>query len=52
MISITIYIQSFAKTELVIICMGTNDGTRSTSREFLDKLLKLKTLIEETFKIE
>ena len=28
--------------------IGTNDDARSTSREILDKLLKLKTLIKET----
>ena len=37
MISIIMCIQSFA-----------NDATRSVSREILDKLLKLKTLIKET----
>ena len=31
-----------------IIYIGTNDTTRSTSREILDKLLKLKTLIKES----
>ena len=40
------YIQSFAKH--IIVHIGTNDATRSTSREILDKLLKLKTLIKET----
>ena len=46
MISIIMYIQSFAKH--IIVHIGTNDATRSTSREILDKLLKLKTLIKET----
>ena len=46
MISIIMYIQSFAKH--IIVHIGTNDDTRSTSREILDKLLKLKTLIKET----
>ena len=42
------YIQSFAKSRNIIIHIGTNDATHSTSREILDKLLKLKTLIKET----
>ena len=46
MISIIMYIQSFAKH--IIVHIRTNDDTRSTSREILDKLLKLKTLIKET----
>ena len=36
------------KPKHIIIHIGTNDATRSTSREILDKLLKLKTLIKET----
>ena len=32
----------------IIINIGTNNATRSTSREILDKLLKLKALIKET----
>ena len=32
----------------ISIHIGTNDATHSTSREILDKLLKLKTLIKET----
>ena len=36
------------KPKHIIVHIGTNDDTRSTSREILDKLLKLKTLIEET----
>ena len=35
-------------TKHIIVHIGTNDDTRSTSREILDNLLKLKTLIEET----
>ena len=46
MTSITVYIQSFAKSQITHI--GTNDATHSTSREILDTLLKLKTLIKET----
>ena len=43
------YIKSFVKKpKHVIVHIGTNDATRSTSREILDKLLKLKTLIKET----
>ena len=44
MISIIMYIQSF----MYIVHIGANNITRSTSREILDKLLKLKTLIKET----
>ena len=44
MISIIMYIQSF----MYIVHIGANNFTRSTSREILDKLLKLKTLIKET----
>ena len=36
------------KPKHIIVHIGTNDATRSTSREILDKLLKLKTLIKET----
>ena len=36
------------KTETVIVHIGTNYATRSTSREILDKLLKLRTFIKET----
>ena len=36
------------KPKHIIIHIGVNDATRSTSREILDKLLKLKTLIKET----
>ena len=36
------------KPKHIIIHIGTNDATHSTSREILDKLLKLKTLIKET----
>ena len=36
------------KPKHIIIHIGTNDTTRSTSREILDKLLKLKILIKET----
>ena len=35
------------KPKHIIIHIGTNDATHSTSREILDKLLKLKTLIKE-----
>ena len=35
------------KPKHIIVHIGTNDATRSTSREVLDKLLKLKTLIKE-----
>ena len=33
------------KTKHIIVYIGINDATRLTSREILDKLLKLKTLI-------
>ena len=36
------------KPKHIIIHIGTSDATYSTSREILDKLLKLKTLIKET----
>ena len=36
------------KPKHIIIHIGTNDATHSTSREILDKLLKLKTLIKKT----
>ena len=36
------------KPKHIIIHIGTNDATHSTSREILDKLLKLKTLTKET----
>ena len=36
------------KRKHFIVHIGTNDTTRSTSREILEKLLKLKTLIKET----
>ena len=36
------------KPKHIIVPVGTNDTTRSTSREILDKLLKLKILIKET----
>ena len=36
------------KPKDIIIHIGTNDATHSTSREILDKLLKLKTFIKET----
>ena len=36
------------KPKHIIIHIGTTDATHSTSREILDKLLKLKTLIKET----
>ena len=43
------YIKSFVKKpKHVIVHIGTNDATRSTSRETLDKLLKLRTFIKET----
>ena len=43
------YIQSFTKKQKhIIVHKGTNDATRSTSREILDRLLKLKTLVKET----
>ena len=32
----------------IIVHIGTNDATRLISREILDKLLKLKTIIKET----
>ena len=35
------------KPKQIIVHIGTNDATRPTSREILDKLLKLKTLIKE-----
>ena len=36
------------KPKHIIIHIGTNDALHSASREILDKLLKLKTLIKET----
>ena len=36
------------KPKRIIVHIGTNDNTSSTSREILDKLLKLKTLVKET----
>ena len=36
------------KPKHVIVHIGTNDATRSTSREILDKLLKLTTFIKKT----
>ena len=36
------------KPKHIIIHIGTNDATHSTSREILDKLLKLETLIKKT----
>ena len=33
---------------MYIVHIGANNITRSTSREILDKLLKLKTLIKDT----
>ena len=36
------------KAKRIIVHIGTNDATRSASRDILDKLLKLKTLIKET----
>ena len=36
------------KLKHMTIDIGTNDAIHSTSREILDKLLKLKTLIKET----
>ena len=36
------------KPKHIIVHIGTNDATHSTSREILGKLLKLKTLIKET----
>ena len=36
------------KPKHIIIHIGTNDATSSTSRELLDKLLKLKILIKKT----
>ena len=36
------------KPKHIIVHTGTNDATRSTSREILDKLLKLKAFIKET----
>ena len=36
------------KSNYIIIHIVTNDATHSTSREILDKFLKLKTLIKET----
>ena len=35
------------KSKHIIVHIVTNDATLSTSREILDKLLKLKTLIKE-----
>ena len=50
MISIIMYIQSFYPKipKHIIVHIGTNDATLLTSREILDKLLKLKTIIKET----
>ena len=36
------------KPKHIIVHIGTNNATRSTSWEILDKLLKLKTLLRET----
>ena len=36
------------KPKHIIVHIGTNDATCSTSREILNKLLKLKTLIIKT----
>ena len=36
------------KPKHIFVHIGTNDAARSTSREILDKLLNLKTLIKET----
>ena len=36
------------KPKHIIVHIGTNDATRSTSRETLDKLVKLKALVKET----
>ena len=36
------------KPKHIVIHIGTNNATRSTSTEILAKLLKLKTLIKET----
>ena len=36
------------KLKHIIVHIGTNDTTRSASREILDKLLQLKTLVKET----
>ena len=36
------------KPKHIIVHILANDATRSTSREILDKLLKLKTLVKET----
>ena len=36
------------KPKHIIVHIGTNDATCSTSREILGKILKLKTLIRET----
>ena len=36
------------KLKHIIVHIGTNDATRSTYREILDKLLKQKTLIKDT----
>ena len=36
------------KPKHIIIHIGTNDASHSTSRKILDKLLKLKTLIKES----
>ena len=36
------------KPKHIIVQIGTNNASRSTSREILEKLLKLKTLVKET----
>ena len=53
MMSIVMYIQFFEKKQKhIIIHIETNDATLSTSKEVLENLLKMKTLIEETLEID
>ena len=44
------HVHSILRNKLrhIVVHIGTNDATRSTSRDILDKLLKLKSLIKET----
>ena len=37
------------KPKHIIVHIGTNDATRSTSRETLNKLLKLKLLLRRVY---
>ena len=47
-ISCHVYLILRKKSKHIIVHIGTNDATCSTSREILDKLLKLKIFIKDT----